>query len=500
MKSGFYSPYFIVPKKSGGLPPILDLRVLNRSLHRLPFKMLTAKCILSCVRHQDWFAAIDLKDAYFHVSILSLTLTFSSVCLQGSGVSVQSPPLWAGPVSPHLYQARGGCPLPSLEKGICILNYLDDWLIIAHLRDLLCEHRDLVLQHLSLLGLRVNWEKRKLSPVQSISFLGMELVSVNMSARLTGERVQAPGAYGSRSRSYAAQAAPYETASALAIRPDPEMGVARSGSALPQNVAASSALGQIMHSYGQAASGSWTGPRLQWHINCLELLEVLLALRRFLPMLHDKHVLVQTDNILMVAYTHGVSLADICRDAGWARPNTFTRFYNLRVEPVSSRELWVLLAPTVRIRSVLSGLCPMGASFTPPGRGIMSQSMIPGIPGGPVIWLTGLWEGYVLSSICPDTLACHHLYLSHEGTKTLRPLATILDCAGALVNSEVIGPKYVSYDVTSPFPPSGNEGYRCNRDVFNYGTKSRNSLWICKILWITRGTSTHKLMTPAKEL
>ena len=37
MKFGFYSPYFIVPKKSGGLRPILDLRVLNRSLHRLPF-------------------------------------------------------------------------------------------------------------------------------------------------------------------------------------------------------------------------------------------------------------------------------------------------------------------------------------------------------------------------------------------------------------------------------------------------------------------------------
>ncbi len=41
MRSGFYSPYFIVPKKSGGLRPILDLRILNRALHRLPFKMLT---------------------------------------------------------------------------------------------------------------------------------------------------------------------------------------------------------------------------------------------------------------------------------------------------------------------------------------------------------------------------------------------------------------------------------------------------------------------------
>ncbi len=35
MRSGFYSPYFILPKKSGGLRPILDLRVLNRALHKL---------------------------------------------------------------------------------------------------------------------------------------------------------------------------------------------------------------------------------------------------------------------------------------------------------------------------------------------------------------------------------------------------------------------------------------------------------------------------------
>ncbi len=39
------------------------------------------------------------------------------------------------------------------------------------------------------------------------------------------------------------------------------------------------------------------------------------------------------------ALAHGASLADICRAAGWATPNTFARFYNLRVEPVSSRVL-----------------------------------------------------------------------------------------------------------------------------------------------------------------
>ncbi len=64
-RQGFYSPYFIVPKKRGGLRPILDLRVLNRALHKLPFKMRTRRHIIKCIQPQDLFAAIDLKDAYF---------------------------------------------------------------------------------------------------------------------------------------------------------------------------------------------------------------------------------------------------------------------------------------------------------------------------------------------------------------------------------------------------------------------------------------------------
>ena len=52
--SGFYSRYFIVPKKDGGLHPIVDLRVLNKSLRRFSFNMLTIPSIIQQIRSEDW--------------------------------------------------------------------------------------------------------------------------------------------------------------------------------------------------------------------------------------------------------------------------------------------------------------------------------------------------------------------------------------------------------------------------------------------------------------
>ncbi len=191
MRQGFYSRYFIVPKKGGGLRPILDLRVLNRALHKLPFKMLTHRRMIKCIQPQDWFAAIDLKDAYFHVSILPRHRPFLRFAFEGRAWQYRVLPFGLS-LSPRVFtKVVEGALTPLREVGVRILNYLDDWLILAQSREQLGDHRDLVLRHLSQLGLRVNWEKSKLSPVQRISFLGVELDSVSMTARLTEERAQA---------------------------------------------------------------------------------------------------------------------------------------------------------------------------------------------------------------------------------------------------------------------------------------------------------------------
>ncbi len=345
MRQGFYSPYFIVPKKGGGLRPTLDLQVLNRALHKLPFKMLMHRRMIKCIQPQDWFAAIELKDTYFHVSILPRHRPFLRFAFEGRAWQYRVLPFGLS-LSPCVFtKVVEGALTPLREVGVRILNYLDDWLILAQSREELGDHRDLVLRHLSQLGLRVNWEKSKLSPVQRISFLCVELDSVSMTARLTEERAQAvlnclssfrgrnvvplktvseaPGAYGIRSCSHAARITSFETTSALATLPGPEVGMAPRYTAsrylpavspLPQPLDRPClSMGQgtprtsvpaycchnrcLQHRLGatcngQAASGLWTGPRLLWHINCLDIR----------PLLLGKHVLVRTDNTAAVSY------------------------------------------------------------------------------------------------------------------------------------------------------------------------------------------------------
>ncbi len=96
-------------------------------------------------------------------------------------------------------------------------------------------------------GIQVNWEKSKLSPVQRKYFLyGVRLGEYDgvshqwacpVRAELpeffqrqdggTNEKIsEAPGVYGIHSRSHATRIASYETTSGLITLPNPEMGMA----------------------------------------------------------------------------------------------------------------------------------------------------------------------------------------------------------------------------------------------------------------------------------
>ncbi len=78
---------------------------------------------------------------------------------------------------------------PLRQMRICILNYLDDWLILAQSEAVSTSYKIFLISHLGCLGLRVNFiTKIILSPSQRVSFLGTVIDSVQMTATVSAER------------------------------------------------------------------------------------------------------------------------------------------------------------------------------------------------------------------------------------------------------------------------------------------------------------------------
>jgi hypothetical protein len=67
---GFISNIFLVQKKNGKMPPVINLKKLNAAHLDTPhFRMESPQDVRQAIRPGDWAASIDLKDAYFHVPI-----------------------------------------------------------------------------------------------------------------------------------------------------------------------------------------------------------------------------------------------------------------------------------------------------------------------------------------------------------------------------------------------------------------------------------------------
>ncbi len=125
--------------------------------------------------------SLDLKDAYFHIQVAPHHRRFEGVAYQYKvlpfGLSL----------APRTFtQCMDAALSPLRQMRIRILNYLDDWLILAQSEAVLTSHKTLFLCHLGCLGLRVNFAKSVLSPSQRVSFLGTVIDSADESNCLSG--------------------------------------------------------------------------------------------------------------------------------------------------------------------------------------------------------------------------------------------------------------------------------------------------------------------------
>ncbi len=328
---------------SGGVACAAQPVSLAPGSRRLPFKMLMHRRMIKCIQPWDWIAAIDLKDAYFHVSILLRDRPFLRFASEGRAWQYRVLPFGLS-LSPHVFtKIAEGALAPLREVGIRILNCLEHGLRV----------RTVVRSQGPSASCQLGKEQALPCAENLFSWCGVD--SVSMTACLTEERAQsALNCLSSfRGRTVAslklfqrllghmASVAAVTPLGLLHMRPlqhwlhsrvprwawrrgalrvnitqecrrsfSPwtDLAFLRAGVHLEQVsrhvvvTTDASSTGWAATCNGQAASGLWTGPRLLWHINCLELLAVHLALRQFRPLRLGKHVLVRTDNTAAVSY------------------------------------------------------------------------------------------------------------------------------------------------------------------------------------------------------
>ena len=190
-EEGFYSRYFLVPKKvSGEWRAILDLRIFNQCVAERKFRMLTNKLLLESVQQGDYAVSLDLKDAYHHLAIVERHRKFFRFSYQGRAFQYSRLP-FGFKLAPRTFTKCLETALePLRRRGYRIYCYLDDLLLLTHSAEEAMEQVQEAAKHLSELGFALNWAKSAPWPSQVVTYLGLVLNTRTMRAMITEDRIR----------------------------------------------------------------------------------------------------------------------------------------------------------------------------------------------------------------------------------------------------------------------------------------------------------------------
>ena len=183
------SHIFIRPKPDGTYRLILNLSRLNEHVDKITFKMETLRTALQLIRRNCFFGKMDLKDAFFSVSIHRQFRKYLKFIWQGKLYAFTCLPNGLSTAS-RIFTKVLKPMFSTLRKlGHTNVAYIDDSLLQSdtfegcklNIRDTL----DLA----DSLGLTVLQEKSIILPTQCIEFVGFMLDSRDMTIRLATRKI-----------------------------------------------------------------------------------------------------------------------------------------------------------------------------------------------------------------------------------------------------------------------------------------------------------------------
>ena len=169
---------------------MLDLSSLNRFVPHVHFQMEGLHCLKTFLRKWDYMTSTDRKDAYFSVPIHKSSQRFFRFIWGTKLYTFLGLPFGLSS-APRIFTKLLKPVAAFLRKqGYRIIIYLDDFLLFASSKEEALRLTQMSLSLLQSLGFLINWTKSTLSPVQSITYLGFVISSVDMTIYLPKAKVQ----------------------------------------------------------------------------------------------------------------------------------------------------------------------------------------------------------------------------------------------------------------------------------------------------------------------
>lgn len=369
---GFYSRIFLVPKKTGGMRPVIDLSVLNTYLIIPHFKMETNRSIRASILPGMWATSLDLADAYFHCPIAPPFRRYLRFVWDDKVYQFRALPFGLA-LAPLVFTKLFQTALAHLHSlSIQIHSYLDDSLLKEFSPVNLSSHTHIVIELFLRIGFMISWEKSELIPSQNFIFLGehyrtdlglvfpteIKFLSLCQFIQFSLKEPFLTARQFSQLLGLLNSLADVVPLGRLHIRPiqyylfehwlpasqdweaqipvlDPlkphllwwtyRENVLKGVPLLTDSPSLtlytdSSSLGWGAYLNGLTASGQWSSQLQREHINVLEMKAVCLALSHFRESLSNKSVVLATDNSTVVAYlenqggTRSFPLFQLARD------------------------------------------------------------------------------------------------------------------------------------------------------------------------------------------
>lgn len=185
----FISPFFLALKKDGiSKRFILNLKQLNCFLQAPHFKLEDIRTAMKLISKNCFMATIDLKDAYYSISIHEAHRKYLRFHFNDSLWEFSSLPFGLS-VAPFVFTKIMKPIVTYLRKqNITCVVYLDDCLIMADTEYQCSHYINVALNLFQRLGFTINYNKSNLNPECSTKFLGFILNSHDLTISLPEEK------------------------------------------------------------------------------------------------------------------------------------------------------------------------------------------------------------------------------------------------------------------------------------------------------------------------